>query len=449
MSAVEALEAPKPTEATEARRQRGLAIAAVCRITQKNGQWRVPSQTGNGFYQVNPEPANPFVPQCTCKDFEERGQPCKHVFAVQFVIQRESHADGTETTTKTLTITERSTTAPRPTYKQNWPAYNAAQVNEKDKFQVLLADLCRGLAEPAPDARGGRPRVRLADRVFAIAFKVYSTVSSRRFSCDLKAAHERGHLADLPHYNSIIRFLEDEELTPILRALIAESASPLRSVETDFAVDSSGFSTSRFVRWFDEKYGRMKSAHEWVKVHLMCGVKTNVVTSAVILDKRAADCPQFGTLAKDTAARFTIGEVSADKAYSSYENAEIVAALGGTPYVAYKENATAARGGIFEKMYHYYNFNRDDFLSHYHKRSNVESAFSMVKAKFRDHVRSKTDTAMANEVYCKILCHNICCLIQSMYELKIEPTFWGKEAVAKAGETAGEVAGELDFLDWV
>jgi len=405
MSAVEVIEAPKVSEATEARRQRGLAIAAVCRITQKNGQWRVPSQTGNGFYQVNPEPSNPFVPQCTCKDFEERGQPCKHVFAVQFVIQREANADGSETVTKTLTITERSTTAQRPTYKQNWPAYNAAQVNEKDKFQVLLADLCRGLAEPAPDARGGRPRVRLADRVFAIAFKVYSTVSSRRFSCDLKAAHERGHLADLPHYNSVIRFLEDEELTPVLRALIAESARPLRSVETDFAVDSSGFSTSRFVRWFDEKYGRMKSAHEWVKVHLMCGVKTNVVTSAVILDKRAADCPQFRTLVKDTAARFTIGEVSADKAYSSYENAEIVAALGGTAYVAYKENATAAQGGIFEKMYHYYNFNRDDFLAHYHKRSNVESTFSMVKAKFRDHVRSKTDTAMANEVYCKILCH--------------------------------------------
>ena len=27
----------------------------------------------------------------------------------------------------------------------------------------------------------------------------------------------------------------------------------------------------------------------------------------------------------------------------------------------------------------------------------------------------------ANEVYCKILCHNICRLIQAIYELKIEP----------------------------
>ena len=77
-------------------------------------------------------------------------------------------------------------------------------------------------------------------------------------------------------------------------------------------------------------------------------------------------------------------------------------------------------------MYHYYNFRRDEFLTHYHKRSNVESTFNMIKAKFCDHVRSKTDVAMTNGVLCKVLCHNICCLIQSMYELEIEPTFGQK-----------------------
>jgi hypothetical protein len=41
-------------------------------------------------------------------------------------------------------------------------------------------------------------------------------------------------------------------------------------------------------------------------------------------------------------------------------------------------------------MYFYYSFRRDEFLKHYHQRSNIESTFSMVKAKFRDHVRGKT-----------------------------------------------------------
>ena len=75
-------------------------------------------------------------------------------------------------------------------------------------------------------------------------------------------------------------------------------------------------------------------------------------------------------------------------------------------------------------MYLYYQFNREDFEKHYHQRSNAESVFSMVKAKFRDNVRSKTDVAMKNEVLCKLICHNICCVIMSQIELGIEPVFW-------------------------
>ena len=47
----------------------------------------------------------------------------------------------------------------------------------------------------------------------------------------------------------------------------------------------------------------------------------------------------------------------------------------------------------------------------------------MIKAKFRDHVRSKTPVAMANEVLCKIICHNVCVLIQEAQELGIAIKF--------------------------
>jgi len=310
-----------------------------------------------------------------------------------------------------------------------------------------LHDLCKGIQEPPARPGPGRKPIPLRDAVFSAVYKVYSTLSARRFMCDLDDAHAKGFISKVPHFTAISNALELEAVTPILRALIVESARPLKSVEVDFAADSSGFSTSRFVRWYDEKYGRYQLKHEWVKVHLMCGVKTNVVTDAIILDKHAGDSPQFKPLLRTTAKTFTIREASADSAYSSYDNAEAVTEVGGTPYIAYKANATAAQGGIFSKMYHYYNFNREDFLSHYHKRSNVESTFSMVKAKFRDHVRSKTDTAMANEVYGKLLCRNICCLIKSMYELKIEPTFWGKEDVAPVEVPATDDA--VEAMAWI
>jgi hypothetical protein len=82
-------------------------------------------------------------------------------------------------------------------------------------------------------------------------------------------------------------------------------------------------------------------------------------------------------------------------------------------------------------MVNYFKCRQEDFLGHYHKRSNVESTFSAVKRKFGDSVRSKTDTAMVNEVLCKLLCHNICCLLQEQCELGIEPVFWPKEEEKK------------------
>jgi len=66
-------------------------------------------------------------------------------------------------------------------------------------------------------------------------------------------------------------------------------------------------------------------------------------------------------------------------------------------------------------------------MQHYHKRSNVESTFSMIKAKFGGSLRSKARTAQYNEALCEILCHNICVVTQPMYELGIEPTFWAED----------------------
>jgi transposase len=66
---------------------------------------------------------------------------------------------------------------------------------------------------------------------------------------------------------------------------------------------------------------------------------------------------------------------------------------------------------------------QEDFLAHYHKRSNVEATFSAIKRKFGGAVRSKRFTAQTNEVLCKILCHNLSMLVHAMHELGIEPSF--------------------------
>jgi transposase len=223
----------------------------------------------------------------------------------------------------------------------------------------------------------------------------------------------------------VCAFFENAELTPILKDLIIRSSLPLQAVETVFAPDSTGFSTSRFVRWFDEKYGVERSGHDWVKAHIICGVRTNIITAVEILGRDAGDCPQFPTLVETTAQNFTVKEIPSDKGYLSKENFELAEQIGATAFVPFKSNSTPGEAGsIWEKMFLYYNYRREEFLQHYHQRSNAESTFSMVKAKFRDHVRSRTDVAMKNEVLCKFLAHNICCVIQSQLELGIEAVFW-------------------------
>ena len=78
---------------------------------------------------------------------------------------------------------------------------------------------------------------------------------------------------------------------------------------------------------------------------------------------------------------------------------------------------------LWRRMFWYFQLKQDEFMSHYHLRSNVESTFFMIKTKFNDSLKSKSRIAQINELLLKILCHNICVLIQEMFELGIEPNF--------------------------
>lgn len=86
-------------------------------------------------------------------------------------------------------------------------------------------------------------------------------------------------------------------------------------------------------------------------------------------------------------------------------------------------NDYGAKSELWTRMYHFYALNRGEFLQYYHKRSNVETTFHMIKSKFGQRLRSRTLTAQVNEALCKVLCHNLCVVIQSVHELGIEPEF--------------------------
>ena len=403
-----------PDDGEQGRRLRGLAIAALEQehIRPDRFGYKVPSQSGNGIYLVNLEYDDD--PYCSCDDFEKRKKPCKHIYAVQAILA----GDGPLTAPGTEAVGVRME-------RSAWASYTTAQVREGELFGILLRELCDTV--PQPPRTVGRPRLPLGDMLYGMGLKVYSTLSTRRAMSAMREAVAAGRMSREPSYSTPIRYFEREEVTPVLRELIQRSALPLRDVEVDFAIDSSGFASTAYHRWFDHKWGTKQEA-KWVKVHVMCGVRSNIVTTADATAHQSADSPYLPDFVRITAQHFRINEVSADKAYSSKKNLHAIADAGGTPFIPFKTGAIPQpiRGKVdtlWRKMYYLFTLHEAEFNRHYHKRSNVETVFHMVKAKFGDRIRAKTATAQVNEALMKVLCHNICVLVRTMHVLGVTPVF--------------------------
>lgn len=384
------------------REQKGLQIAKTATIQEAYDGWIVPSQTSNKKYFVRKDEEK----TCSCPDCKTRGVKCKHAFAVEYYLQK-------ITTTKDGTV---AIEHKRLTYPQAWKAYNKSQQEEKGRLLELLNDLVEQPAEQEKRGRG-QPKISEHDMLLASALKVYSQFSLRRFMSDLNEAKEKGLVKQKPCFASVGHFMQQEKLTPKLKALIQESASVLKTVETQFAIDSTGFRTTKFNEYCKDKHDTNKS-HKWLKLHALVGCKTNIICACDVLPENSPDCPQLENLVNSASNVFDLKEISADLAYTSRVNLEAIQKAGAIPFIPFKKNARALSRGslIWHKMFHYFKFNQEEFMQHYHARSNVESTFGALKAKFNDHLKSKTNTAQINELLLKVLCFNIAQVIHETNE---------------------------------
>jgi transposase len=310
----------------------------------------------------------------------------------------------------------------RKTYPQQWTEYNLAQTNEKVMFMDMLRELCAYIPK---EQNEGRPRYDAQETVFCLALLVYCGKSSRRIISELHLAKDRGLVSKVPHFNTLLNHLNLDSMAGYLKMLIALSSIPLQSIETDFAIDSSGFSTSLFGRWLDHKWGGRKKYRIWRKAHVMSGVKTNIITSIITTRGEENDNTPFPELVNNTSSVFHMKEISADLAYSSRRNLDIITKAGAIPFIPFKKNATGKARGSYSwmRMYRMFQERFDEFMQHYHKRSNAETVFAMIKTKFGSGLRSKTPIGQDNEILLKALCHNICVLIQESFELGLNISF--------------------------
>jgi transposase len=393
----------------EPRQQKGLEIAATLNIQKRGEAWSVPSQTLNGRYTVTRDGE---ALNCSCPDFELRRTTCKHGYAVEFYLKRETtiSPDGETTVTETRAV--------RVTYGQDWSNYNKAQCAEKELFCHLLRDLCA--AVPESERGMGRPSVPMGEAIFSAAFKVYSGLSARRFMTDLRAAHAMGFVSRPWSFNAVLGVIEDTTIAPTLHRLIAASAAPLGSVETQFAIDSTGFGTESFYRHYSARYGHDQISRGYMKLHALIGTKTNVIAAASVTSRRVNDYTQLQPLLETGAQKFKIQEVSADKAYMGRSNLAAIDAIGAEAFIPFrKDMRDDPKSPLWSKLWHLYNYRSDEFLPHYHRRSNAETTFSMMKRVFRDTLRSKGEDAQTNELLLMVIAHNIRTLVHSIFELDV------------------------------
>lgn len=311
------------------------------------------------------------------------------------------------------------------TYPQDWSSYNRAQSNEFSLFQPLLWELLQ-YVKKEPRTSRGRPMQDIRDVLFACTLKAYFGRSGRRIVSVLEQSKNATYISSVPHYNTILKYLADPSLKPLLVGLVERSAIPMAVLEEDFATDSTGFSTSRFESWFSVKWGSFKGrARMYRKAHAMVGVRTGVITSVDVTNGHSGDSPKLIPLTQRTSERFEVHAVLADKAYSSRKNLSFIYAIGATPYIPFKKNTNGRAKGCpsWRRAWLYFLNHQQEFLDHYHQRSNVESAFSAIKRKFGHALYSRTDEGQDNEILFKCLCHNICILINAIYKFNIRTEF--------------------------
>ena len=306
---------------------------------------------------------------------------------------------------------------------RNWPLYNYAQSKEKLIAMRILHEAVNCLDMPYGYKGNGRPPEELHDILKCMVIKVYNNFSNRRAIPDMHFAKAMGFISKIPHYNTISNYMKKPEIEPYLHELYKLIAMPVVKVEDLFCVDATGFGTFR-KRWVEVRLQK-KEHMDFKKLHMISGVRTNIITCAEVSDGRRHDSPYFEHLVKSTAAYCNVKEVSADAGYLSRDNCKAVVDIGAIPFIMPKKNTLGnAKGSMaWSNMMIYWENRRELFKQHYHQRSNAESTFSSMKRKFLPYLRAKSDEGQFNELLCKVVCHNLSVLVTAIMELGIQAEF--------------------------
>ena len=238
----------------------------------------------------------------------------------------------------------------RLTYAQFWPSYRLAQKYEGEFVRQFISDLMDLVVAP-PYKFGRRPNL-LSDMLKAMALKVYSRMSAGRSQTFIRDAWRLGYLEDVPSANSVIEYFNMPELTPLILECIEFTASVFQPIEHHFAMDGSGFRTTSYDRWLEDRWGGSrtrgdesekgtvieKKRREWRKVQMIVGTATQVIVAVKVDSYTSSEYKHFEPMFNRVVGLFDVIGIYADGAFTGRSNYEAAERWGATAYLPFHDN---------------------------------------------------------------------------------------------------------------
>jgi len=314
--------------------------------------------------------------------------------------------------------------------KRDYNLINKAQQWEARIFLKVLDYALQTLSIPH-GYKGGRPSLApLSEKIKICCIKQYNLKGARRSVYDIESARNNNFLfvskISENFFNRINDYMKDTTLTPYLQQLISTLSEPLIEIEKNFAVDGSGWKTSAGKPNYMRIRTDRKVKREYIGLHIISGISTHTIPHCVVSKGYEHDSKFFEPLVLRTKEIFNINEVYGDGAYLTKKNVDLCHSLNITSYLKPKGNVVVndLKNTAWAKAVE--RFTKDMALGNkrrYTLRNNVESSFNMVKSIFGDVLRHKIFEARVNELLCRVVCHNVRCLIYAYFNGDIKFPF--------------------------
>lgn len=278
---------------------------------------------------------------------------------------------------------------PREPKPIDWYSYTQAQINELNDVMVLIRETVDAVPEGPALRHGGRGRSKeydAKDLAKTLLVQQHFQISNRAAEGYARFLKEKLRLERVPHYKAIERAYEDARVRRVLDEVFALTQLPERGQAEGYTLDGSGLPRDAKGNWERDKTTKDAKKERFDGAVAMLTVPHMIVTAHVPrIVGFENESPTLKPLIEQTLTHYgrLTGFVTADAAFLSRTNCDLIQDAGATPRIFPKRNATLNPQGskAWRTMLDHFLDHTQAFLHEYHPRSLSEAHWSRDKAR--------------------------------------------------------------------